>query len=68
MGKYQFDTKGKQAVTKFHEKQKSAKPNKKQQQQTDGSVAVRNLLNILIATGKVGKHACGYGAITGMTS
>ncbi|WP_273716923.1 hypothetical protein [Alkalihalobacillus pseudalcaliphilus] len=31
MGKYQFDTKGKQAVTKFHEKQKSAKPNKKQQ-------------------------------------
>ncbi len=38
------------------------------EQQTDGSVAVRNLLNILIATGKVGKHACGYGAITGQSN
>ena len=35
------------------------------EQQTDGSVAVRNLLNILIATGKIGKPYCGYGAITG---
>ena len=35
------------------------------EQQTDGSVAVRNLLNILIATGKIGKPNCGYGAITG---
>jgi assimilatory nitrate reductase catalytic subunit len=35
------------------------------EQQTDGSVAVRNFLNILIATGKLGKPYCGYGAITG---
>ncbi|HZG73491.1 MAG TPA: nitrate reductase [Chondromyces sp.] len=35
------------------------------EQQTDGSMAVRNLLNILIATGKMGKPNCGYGAITG---
>lgn len=30
MGKYQLDTKGKVAVTKFHEKQKPAKFDKKQ--------------------------------------
>jgi assimilatory nitrate reductase catalytic subunit len=35
------------------------------EQQTDGSAAVRNFLNILIATGKIGKPNCGYGAITG---
>ncbi len=35
------------------------------EQQTDGSVAVRNFLNILIATGKLGKSYCGYGAVTG---
>ncbi|KKB39990.1 assimilatory nitrate reductase catalytic subunit NasC [Bacillus thermotolerans] len=35
------------------------------EQQTDGSLAVRNLLNILISTGKIGKPSCGYGAITG---
>ncbi|MCQ6282593.1 molybdopterin oxidoreductase family protein [Bacillus sp. EB600] len=35
------------------------------EQQTDGSLAVRNFLNILIATGKLGKPSCGYGAITG---
>ena len=35
------------------------------EQQTDGSDAVRNFLNILIATGKIGKPNCGYGAITG---
>ncbi|WP_394238981.1 molybdopterin oxidoreductase family protein [Niallia oryzisoli] len=35
------------------------------EQQTDGSYAVRNFLNILIATGKIGKPYCGYGAITG---
>jgi assimilatory nitrate reductase catalytic subunit len=35
------------------------------EQQTDGSLAVRNFLNILIATGKLGKPYCGYGAITG---
>lgn len=35
------------------------------EQQTDGTVAVRNLLNILIATGKIGKLYSGYGAITG---
>ncbi|UOE96572.1 hypothetical protein [Alkalihalobacillus sp. LMS39] len=31
VGKYQLDTKGKQAVTKYHEKQKPAKSDKKQQ-------------------------------------
>lgn len=31
MGKYQLDTKGQIAVTKFHEKQKPAKFDKKQQ-------------------------------------
>ncbi|WP_226669631.1 hypothetical protein [Metabacillus litoralis] len=31
MGKYQLDTKGQVAVTKFHEKQKPAKFDKKQQ-------------------------------------
>ncbi|RDU38634.1 hypothetical protein DRW41_03475 [Neobacillus piezotolerans] len=31
MGKYQLDSKGKLAVTKFHEKQKPAKFDKKQQ-------------------------------------
>ncbi|MDV2886198.1 hypothetical protein RYX45_13495 [Alkalihalophilus pseudofirmus] len=30
MGKYQLDSKGKAAVTKFHEKQKPAKFDKKQ--------------------------------------
>lgn len=35
------------------------------EQQTDGTAAVRNLLNILIATGKIGKPYSGYGAITG---
>ncbi|WP_260285106.1 hypothetical protein [Peribacillus aracenensis] len=31
MGKYQLDTKGQVAVTKFHEKQRPAKFDKKQQ-------------------------------------
>ncbi|TDL74625.1 nitrite reductase [Rhodococcus qingshengii] len=35
------------------------------EQHTDGSMAVRNLLNILISTGKIGKQNCGFGAITG---
>ncbi|MEC2292961.1 assimilatory nitrate reductase catalytic subunit NasC [Bacillus licheniformis] len=35
------------------------------EQQTDGTAAARNLLNILISTGKIGKFACGYGAVTG---
>jgi assimilatory nitrate reductase catalytic subunit len=35
------------------------------EQQTDGSAAVRNFLNILLATGKIGKPNSGYGAITG---
>ncbi len=35
------------------------------EQQTDGSAAVRNFLNILIVTGKIGKVNSGYGAITG---
>ncbi len=35
------------------------------EQQTDGAIAVRNFLNILLSTGKIGKPHCGYGAITG---
>ncbi|WP_141432815.1 molybdopterin oxidoreductase family protein [Bacillus sp. 03113] len=35
------------------------------EQQTDGTAAVRNFLNILISTGKIGKPYSGYGAITG---
>jgi assimilatory nitrate reductase catalytic subunit len=35
------------------------------EQQTDGSFVVRNFLNILLSTGKIGKLNCGYGAITG---
>lgn len=35
------------------------------EQQTDGSATVRNFLNILLATGKIGKPYSGYGAITG---
>ena len=35
------------------------------EQQTDGSFVVRNFLNILLSTGKIGKPHCGYGAITG---
>lgn len=35
------------------------------EQQTDGAATVRNFLNILISTGKIGKPQCGYGAITG---
>ncbi|WP_078547801.1 assimilatory nitrate reductase catalytic subunit NasC [Litchfieldia alkalitelluris] len=35
------------------------------EQQTDGYLAVRNFLNILLVTGKLGKENCGYGAITG---
>ncbi|WP_306979564.1 assimilatory nitrate reductase catalytic subunit NasC [Alkalicoccobacillus murimartini] len=38
------------------------------EQQTDGSIAVRNFLNILIATGKIGKPGSGYGAITGQSN
>ncbi|NPC91537.1 molybdopterin oxidoreductase family protein [Bacillus sp. WMMC1349] len=35
------------------------------EQQTDGVATVKNLLNILISVGKVGKYGCGYAAITG---
>ncbi|CDQ20762.1 assimilatory nitrate reductase catalytic subunit NasC [Halobacillus karajensis] len=35
------------------------------EQQTDGTAAVRGFLNILLATGKIGKANSGYGAITG---
>jgi len=35
------------------------------EQQIDGTAAVRNLLNFVIATGKIGKPYSGYGAITG---
>lgn len=35
------------------------------EQQIDGTAAVRNFLNILLVTGKIGRFGCGYGAITG---
>lgn len=35
------------------------------EQQTDGHVAVRNFLNLVLATGKIGRPGCGYGAVTG---
>ncbi|QOS76981.1 molybdopterin oxidoreductase family protein [Paenibacillus sp. JNUCC31] len=35
------------------------------EQQTDGHLAVRHFLNLVLATGKIGKPGCGYGAITG---
>ncbi len=35
------------------------------EQHANGHENVRHFLNILLATGKVGKYACGYGAITG---
>ncbi|MED1470738.1 assimilatory nitrate reductase catalytic subunit NasC [Bacillus salipaludis] len=35
------------------------------EQQTDGVMAVRNYLNILVSTGKIGKPHSGYAAITG---
>ncbi|MBP3953331.1 assimilatory nitrate reductase catalytic subunit NasC [Bacillus suaedae] len=38
------------------------------EQQTDGYMAVRNFLNILMITGKIGKIGCGYGAITGQAN
>jgi assimilatory nitrate reductase catalytic subunit len=38
------------------------------EQHTNGSLTVRNFLNILVATGKIGKPSCGYGAITGQAN
>ncbi|MBE0341546.1 nitrite reductase, partial [Paenibacillus sp. 28ISP30-2] len=35
------------------------------EQQTDGHMAVRAFLNLVLATGKIGREGCGYGAITG---
>lgn len=35
------------------------------EQQVDGYKAVRNLLNLVLVTGKIGKPGSGYGAITG---
>ncbi|OXM83920.1 nitrite reductase [Paenibacillus rigui] len=35
------------------------------EQQTDGHMAVRNFLNLVLLTGKIGKPGCGYGAVTG---
>ncbi|MGC5775788.1 assimilatory nitrate reductase catalytic subunit NasC [Paenibacillus pabuli] len=35
------------------------------EQQTDGHLAVRHFLNLVLATGKIGRSGCGYGAITG---
>ncbi|WP_240940991.1 molybdopterin oxidoreductase family protein [Paenibacillus sp. HB172176] len=38
------------------------------EQHTDGYMSVRNLLNLLLVTGKLGKPGCGYGAVTGQAN
>ncbi|WP_234396957.1 assimilatory nitrate reductase catalytic subunit NasC [Bacillus massiliglaciei] len=38
------------------------------EQQTDGYKAVRNFINLLLVTGKIGKPGSGYGAITGQAN
>lgn len=38
------------------------------EQQTDGYMAVRNFINMLLVTGKIGKPGSGYGAITGQAN
>ncbi|MCM3781531.1 molybdopterin oxidoreductase family protein [Neobacillus mesonae] len=35
------------------------------EQQTDGHLAVRHFINLLLATGNIGRKGCGYGAVTG---
>ncbi|XID96276.1 molybdopterin oxidoreductase family protein [Paenibacillaceae bacterium WGS1546] len=35
------------------------------EQHSDGHMAVRNFLNLVLVTGKIGRESCGYGAITG---
>jgi assimilatory nitrate reductase catalytic subunit len=35
------------------------------EQQTDGHMTVRNFLNLVLLTGKIGREGSGYGAITG---
>lgn len=38
------------------------------EQQTDGHLAVREFINLLLATGNIGRKGCGYGAITGQAN
>lgn len=35
------------------------------EQQSDGHLAVRHYINMVLATGKIGRDGCGYGAVTG---
>jgi len=35
------------------------------EQHSDGHMAVRGFLNLVLATGKIGREGCGYGAVTG---
>ncbi|MCQ6559999.1 assimilatory nitrate reductase catalytic subunit NasC [Paenibacillus mendelii] len=35
------------------------------EQHVDGHMTVRNFLNLLLVTGKIGRPSCGYGAVTG---
>lgn len=35
------------------------------EQQSDGHLAVRHFINMVLATGKIGREGCGYGAVTG---
>ncbi|MUT67035.1 molybdopterin oxidoreductase family protein [Paenibacillus sp. NEAU-GSW1] len=35
------------------------------EQHADGHMTVRNFINLVLATGKIGKPGCGYGAVTG---
>ncbi|SFL91731.1 assimilatory nitrate reductase catalytic subunit NasC [Salibacterium qingdaonense] len=38
------------------------------EQQVDGHDTVRHFLHLLLLTGKIGKYACGYGAVTGQAN
>ncbi|SFE17613.1 assimilatory nitrate reductase catalytic subunit [Paenibacillus algorifonticola] len=38
------------------------------EQHADGHLAVRNFLNMVLATGKIGREGCGYGAVTGQAN
>ena len=38
------------------------------EQQTNGYLTVRNFINLVLVTGKIGKFGCGFGAITGQAN
>jgi len=38
------------------------------EQHSDGYMSVRNYINLLLVTGKIGREGCGYGAVTGQAN